>query len=164
MLPSVARSRPAGVRQEIRQTRPFASSAQEATVALLRTADVVRRHLTRVVQAEDITLQQYNVLRILRGAQGQPLSALDIQDRLIEEAPGVSRLIDRLVAKGLVARTRAVEDRRLLECTITASGLALLARLDAAVDRADTDLVEPLGDRRIATLIGLLAAIRRARP
>ncbi|MEZ5289809.1 MAG: MarR family transcriptional regulator [Vicinamibacterales bacterium] len=158
------RTRPGGVRQEIRQTRPFVSPAQEATVALLRTADVVRRHLTKVVQQEDITLQQYNVLRILRGAQGTPLSALEIQDRLIEEAPGVSRLIERLVAKGLVERARASSDRRLLECTISASGLQLLARLDAAVDRADTELVQPLGDKRVASLIGLLAAIRRARP
>ena len=85
------------VAEDIKQTRPFASSGQEATIALLRTADVVRRRVSRVVEREGATLQQYNVLRILRGAPA-PLSALEIAERLIEETPGVSRLIDRLEA------------------------------------------------------------------
>src|SRR5919206_2934518 len=99
MFMCMARSRGSSILQELKQTRPFATKAQEATVALLRTADVVRRRLARVVEREGITLQQYNVLRILRGAGGEPMSALDVAERLIEEAPGVSRLLDRLVAK-----------------------------------------------------------------
>lgn len=129
-------------------------------MALLRTADRVRRHLGRVVAREHLTLQQYNVLRILRGAGEHPLSALEIGERLIEETPGVSRLIERLVAKGLVRRDRGREDRRLLECSITDAGHRLLAQLDRAVDRADVELLEPLGESRIKTLIGLLDDIR----
>jgi MarR family transcriptional regulator, organic hydroperoxide resistance regulator len=129
-------------------------------MGLLRTADLVRRHLSKVAGRERLTLQQYNVLRILRGAGAQPLSALEIADRLIEETPGVSRLIERLVTKGLVRRDRGREDRRLLECSITDAGLQLLARLDQAMDRADVELLEPLGQGRIKTLIGLLADIR----
>jgi DNA-binding MarR family transcriptional regulator len=72
----------------------------------------VRRHLGRVVGREGLTHQQYNVLRILRGAGGTPLSALEIGERLIEETPGVSRLIERLVAKGLVRRDRGRSARR----------------------------------------------------
>jgi DNA-binding MarR family transcriptional regulator len=147
----------------IKQTRPFGSPAQEATVALLLTADRVRKHLSRVIEREDLTLQQYNVLRILRGAADQPLSALQIADRLIEDTPGVSRLIDRLVAKGLVRRDRGRTDRRLLECSITDGGLQVLARLDAPVDRADVELLEHLGTSRIKTLIDLLGRIRGAR-
>src|SRR5262245_7670467 len=123
---SVTESRGPSIVDELKQTRPFASKAQETTVALLRTADVVRRRLARAVEDEGITLQQYNVLRILRGARGEPMSALEISERLIEEAPGVSRLLDRLLAKGLIARDRASEDRRRLECSITARGLELL--------------------------------------
>ena len=123
--------------EEIRQTRPFASRAQELTVALLRTSDVVRRRVAQVVEREGITLQQYNVLRILRGARGEPLSALQIGDRLIEQTPGVSRLLERLVAKKLIRRDRAAADRRMIECFVTPKGLELLARLDPTVTRAD---------------------------
>jgi DNA-binding MarR family transcriptional regulator len=145
---------------ELKQTKPFVSKAQEATVALLRTADMVRRRVARVIEREDITPQQYNVLRILRGARGKPLCALDIGERLIEETPGVSRLIDRLVAKGLVRRDRSAEDRRLLECFITPAGLALLERLDDDVNRADVEALKGFKAKEIATLIDLLSKIR----
>ena len=147
---------------ELKQTRPFASKAQETTVALLRTTDVVRRRLARVVEQERITLQQYNVLRILRGAHGAPMSALDVAERLIEETPGVSRLLDRLVAKGLIRRDRSLQDRRRLECSITPRGLELLARLDNPVTRADSEALQGLTSREISTLSELLSRIRQA--
>jgi len=146
---------------ELKQTRPFATKAQEVTIALLRTADVVRRRLARVVEKEDITLQQYNVLRILRGARGEPLSALEISDRLIEETPGVSRLLDRLVAKGLIRRERSVQDRRMLECSLTDRGLQMLSRLDDPVNRADADAMRGLTARELAALDSLLSRIRK---
>jgi DNA-binding MarR family transcriptional regulator len=115
-----------------------------------------------VVEAEGITLQQYNVLRILRGAQGDPLCALEIRDRLIEETPGVSRLIERLVSKALVRRDRSSDDRRMLECFITGKGLDLLARLDARVDQADADVLRGLSSEQLEILTELLAEIREA--
>ena len=156
----MASKRGRSIVDEIKQTRPFASKAQEATVALLRTTDLVRRRLAKVVEAEHITLQQYNVLRILRGARGTPLSALEISERLIEEAPGVSRLLDRLVAKNLVRRDRSAQDRRLLECSITPEGLAVLERLDDPVNRADIEVLAGLSAKEIATLNDLLSRIR----
>jgi DNA-binding MarR family transcriptional regulator len=147
---------------ELKQTRPFASKAQEVTVALLRTTDVVRRRLARVVEREGITLQQYNVLRILRGARGAPMAAFDIAERLIEETPGVSRLLDRLVAKGLIRRDRCDMDRRRLECSISPRGLDLLARLDDPVTQADADALRALTAREIQTLNDLLGRIRHA--
>ena len=146
--------------EELKQTKPFASPAQEATVALLRTTDLVRRRIARVVDQEGITLQQYNVLRILRGARGEPMSALDIKDRLIEETPGVSRLIDRLVAKSLVRRDRSSDDRRRLECFITGKGLELLARMDDRVDDADASVLKALTREEILTLNRLLSKVR----
>ena len=146
--------------EELKQTRPFASKAQEVTVALLRTTDIVRRRLARVVENERITLQQYNVLRILRGARGEPLSALEIGERLIEETPGVSRLLDRLVAKGLVRRERSAQDRRMLECSITDAGLQILARLDDPVNRADGAVLHALTGRELTALGDLLSRIR----
>ncbi len=151
-----------GIADELKQKQPFATKAQAATIALLRTTDVVRRRLARVVEPMGITLQQYNVLRILRGAGGEPMAALEVADRLIEEAPGVSRLLDRLVAKGLIRRDRSSKDRRRLECSITRKGLELLARLDEPVLRADTDAMAGLTAREIATLDHLLARIRQS--
>jgi MarR family transcriptional regulator, organic hydroperoxide resistance regulator len=150
-----------GIVEDLKQTRPFGSRAQEATVALLRTTDVVRRRLARVVALQGITLQQYNVLRILRGAAGEPMSALEIAGRLIEEAPGVSRLLERLVAKKLIQRERCSEDRRRLECSITAKGLELLSRLDEPVLAADSGAMDGLTARELATLNDLLTRIRR---
>jgi len=159
----VPHPRPPTIVEELKQTRPFASKAQEATVALLRTTDMVKRQLARVVEKERITLQQYNVLRILRGARGEPLSALEITERLIEETPGVSRLLDRLVAKGLVRRERCTQDRRRLECFITGRGLEVLARLDDVMARADADALQGLSQKDIVMLNELLSRIRHAR-
>lgn len=153
--------RPRTVAEDIKQTRPFASRGQEATIALLRTADVVRRRVSRVVEREGATLQQYNVLRILRGAPA-PLSALEIAERLIEETPGVSRLIDRLVAKKLVRRIRSIRDRRLLECSATPLGFELLDRLEADVNAADAAPMTVLSDHEVRTLTALLDRIRAA--
>jgi len=150
-----------GIVDELKQTRPFATKAQEATVALLRTTDVVRRRLARLVEQHGITLQQYNVLRILRGAGGEPMSALEIAERLIEETPGVSRLLDRLVVKKLIQRERCSQDRRRLECAITAKGLELLARLDEPVLAADSGAMDGLTAREVATLNDLLTRIRQ---
>ena len=151
------------VAADIKQTRPFASMGQEATIALLLTADVVRRRLSKVVEREGTTLQQYNVLRILRGAGG-PLSALEIGSRLIEETPGVSRLIDRLVGKKLVRRSRSTRDRRMLECSITPLGLLLLERLEDDVNRADAAAMEGLSEHELRTLVAYLDRIRTTSP
>jgi DNA-binding MarR family transcriptional regulator len=157
----VTQERPTTIVDELKQTRPFTSLAQEATVALLRTTDVVRRRLSKVVEEEGITLQQYNVLRILRGSQGNPLCALEIRDRLIEDSPGVSRLLDRLLAKGLIRRDRSSTDRRLIECFISGKGLELLARLDERVNRADAQVLQALTNAETKTLNSLLSKIRR---
>jgi DNA-binding MarR family transcriptional regulator len=148
------------IQREIRQRRPFRSRSQEGVVALLRTVDVVRRHLTRVVEGRGITLQQYNVLRILRGAGAEGLPTLEIADRMIEHAPGVTRLLDRLDAKGLVRRKRASDDRRRVLCYATPSARKLLGDLDALMERADREALRPLDGRQLDAFIGLLDRIR----
>lgn len=150
------------LKREIKQRRPFSSVQEEVVLALIRTADLVALPIAEVLRDAKLSLSQYNVLRILRGASGKPLSALEITERLIEETPGVSRLLDRLVAKGLVRRERSVQDRRMLECFISEQGLGVLARLDEVVDRADADAVRRLGRREVAVLNELLSRIRHA--
>jgi MarR family transcriptional regulator, organic hydroperoxide resistance regulator len=146
--------------REIRQSKPFRSKGQEVLVALLRTADVVRRAISRVLEPYDITPQQYNVLRILRGAGEQGLPTLDIADRMIEQAPGVTRLLDRLEAKGWVRRQRCPEDRRQVLCWLTPAGLELVTRLDEPVESADAEAVAELSPEDQDHLLRLLDAVR----
>ena len=89
---------------ELRQTKGFSSVEQEAALGLLRTADTIRRHYSEALSDHGITLQQYNVLRILRGAGEAGLPTLEIGERMLDRTPGVTRLVDRLVKKGLVER------------------------------------------------------------
>lgn len=148
------------IAREIKQTRPFPSAAQEATVALLRTADVVNRLLDTAIEREGITGQQYNVLRILRGAGGEGLPTLDIAERMIEQTPGITRLIDRLETKKLVSRERCATDRRQVFCRITAAGLALLAHLDQPVRALSDQALRNLSKKDVAQLIELLDRTR----
>ena len=148
------------VADEIKQTRPFASPAEETTVALIRTVDGVRRMLGSVLDAHDITLQQYNVLRILRGAGERGLPTLEIAERMIEQTPGITRLLDRLETKGLVRRQRCPEDRRQVLCWITAPGLEMLAELEAPVAKAAKEAFRKLSAAEIDTLLGLLERLR----
>ena len=153
-------SRTKTVGDELGRTTPFRTVAQEAFVALLCTADRVRRRASAVVEEEGITLQQYNVLRILRGAGDEGLPTLSIADRMIERTPGVTRLIDRLCAKRLVRRQRLTDDRRRVQCRITARGLELLERLDAPMEAHDERALAPLAKKDLRALIELLDRVR----
>jgi MarR family transcriptional regulator, organic hydroperoxide resistance regulator len=148
------------IRDEIRQTKPFPSPADEAVVTLLGTADRVRAALSRVVEAHEITLQQYNVLRILRGAGPGGLPTLDIAARMIERSPGITRLLDRLETRNLVRRVRCPEDRRQVLCHAKGAALLLLAGLDGPVAEAGRRALAPLDRSRTAELIHLLDAVR----
>jgi DNA-binding MarR family transcriptional regulator len=116
--------------QELKQTRPFRSAAEELAVALLLTTERLRRFLTKIFEDHGVTPQQYNVLRILRGSHPEPLPTLEIAARLVEAAPGITALIDRLEGKGLVSRTRSPEDRRQVLVEITPAGFRLLEKVD----------------------------------
>lgn len=151
---------PRSVAEEIGQRIPFRSRGQEAMVGLLRTADVIRWTLGRGMAAEDLTLQQYNVLRILRGAGTEGLPTLEIGNRMVERHPGVTRLVDRLVRKGLVDRTRGDEDRRVVRCSITPEGRVVLERLDGVVEAADEAVRRALGEERLGELIEMLDRLR----
>lgn len=148
------------VQEEIQQTRPFHADGQEAIVALWRTADLLRAYFGRVVEEHDLTIQQYNVLRILRGAEPDGLPTLSIAKRMIERAPGITRMIDRLETKGLVARERRADDRRCVHCRITSAGLRLLAELDDPVDAADEEALAALEAGEVRELIRLLDVVR----
>jgi len=147
---------------EIQQRKPFPSREQEAAVTLMRTADVVRRVVGSAIEQHGITVQQYNVLRILRGAGGEGLPTLDIAQRMIEQTPGITRLIDRLQVKKLVARERGSKDRRRVYCRITPDGLALVAELDGPVRAATDAAFHGVTKRELAHLVESLDRLRES--
>jgi DNA-binding MarR family transcriptional regulator len=159
---SLVSGKGSAVQHEIRQSKPFASKGQEGVVGLLRTADLLRRSLLKVVAPHGLTLQQYNVLRILRGAGDAGLPTLEIAGRMIEQAPGITRLLDRLEAKKLVRRKRCPSDRRQVLARINPPGLELLERLEEPIRVADSALLGRLPRRRLEMLIELLDDVRTA--
>jgi len=148
------------LQEEIVQRRPFHSTGAEVVVGVLRTAAVIERYFNQLLMPRGLTIQQYNVLRILRGAGTDGLPTLTIRDRMVHEAPGITRLIDKLEEAGLARRERAVPDRRQVFCFITQAGLDLLASLDGPVNAADDAAVEMLSKEDQQLLISLLDAVR----
>lgn len=153
------------VAEELKQVRPFATSAEEALVSVLRSAAVIRRVLGQRIDPFGISPAQYNVLRILRGAGTEGLPTLAVRDRLIEEAPGITRLIDKLESAKLVRRDRTGKDRRTVRCQITPMGLALLEEADEHVRAVQTLVAEAIPDEaERLKLVELLARLRAVVP
>jgi DNA-binding MarR family transcriptional regulator len=149
------------ITDEIKQTRPFRTKSQEATVALMRTAHLLRRQADAVVAVEEITSQQYNVLRILRGARG-PLPTMEISTRMIEPSCGITRLIATLEERELVKREQWAGDRRQVLCQITPAGLRILDRIEEPMSRLDDQIAGALGPEQIDALLETLGAIRES--
>lgn len=147
------------IADEIKQTRPFRSRSQEAVVALLRTANVLARRIEGICQAEGITHQQYNVLRILRGAKA-PLPTMEIAERLVEQAPGITRHVNNLESQGLIKREQWAGDRRQVLCQITPAGLRLLERLDPAMDALDDNFGNRLSSEQLDAFVESLDLLR----
>jgi len=132
----------------------------DGVLALFRAADSLRRYFVRPLSERGITLQQYNVLRILRGAGGA-LPTMEIRSRMMERAPGITRIIDGLLAKGLVERETPAHDRRQVPCRLTAAGLAVVADLDQDMDDADRKAFGNLSKARLRELVEELQAVER---
>ena len=144
------------------KTRPESLPARSAYAALLSAADGVRASFETVCAPFDITGQQYNVLRILRGAEPDGLQTLTIAERMIERTPGITRMIDRLEAKGLVEREVRPHDRRCVYCRITRNGLKLLKQLDEPTEEANRAAFRGLSAAELAQLTALLLKARKA--
>ena len=145
-----------------REARPGPPAARSAYAVLLSAADGVRTSFEAVCAPFGITAQQYNVLRILRGAEPEGLPTLTIAERMIERTPGITRMIDRLEAKGLVAREVRPHDRRCVYCRITKKGLSLLKLLDDPVEEFNRSAFSALNGAELKRLVALLERTREA--
>jgi DNA-binding MarR family transcriptional regulator len=148
---------PETIAAAIKQSKPFESREEEVVLAVQHTAARILEPWVQYLKSTaQITVSQYNVLRILRGARPSRLPCTEISNRMVARDPDVTRLVDRLAARGLVDRTRDVKDRRVVEVGITKAGLALLKQLDPAVKRYPKDMLSHLGPKRLGQLATLL--------
>jgi DNA-binding MarR family transcriptional regulator len=152
---------PSALQAEIRQTRPFQSLQQEVLLSVQRTASLMDRQLSRLLEPDGLSTAQYNVLRILRGAGAEGLPTLTIRSRMIDPGAAITRLIDRLEVAGFASRERGL-DRRMVRCRVTAAGLEVLARLDPQVSALEQELAGGVPDDELRDLIELLAHLRAA--
>ena len=133
---------------------------EEAIVAVIKTADLIVRLMDRKLIGLGLSHQQYNVLRIVRGAGAAGIPTLAIGERLIECAPGMTRLLDRLEEKGMVRRERCKQDRRQVLCYITGKGEQLLAELQPLVDGLAERALEQIPHAELESFIETLEHIR----
>jgi DNA-binding MarR family transcriptional regulator len=144
-----------------RKRSPRTQAQYEAYIALVRAAEDMNRDFVELLKTEDLSDAQYNVLRVLRGAGGDGLACREIGDRLIRHDPDVTRLLDRLEQRKLIARARDLRDRRVVRTTITEEGLARLARLDQPVDDMHEQQLGHLSEARLKELQAIVEEARR---
>ena len=125
-----------GIDQDIQQSK-FRNAHQKAGINLIYTLAWMRDKTKAIFDSEDITPQQFNILRILRGSFPDPLSTLQIRERMLEKMSDTSRIVDRLITKGLVKKITCKNDRRLVDVIITDKGKKMLERLDTRQDEID---------------------------
>ena len=148
------------LQEDIRQRKPFTSLEQEAQLTVVRTASLLVDAFEQMLRPYGITATQYNVLRILRGAEPDGLCRNELRDRMLTRMPDVTRLLDRMEDAKLVARARDSEDRRLVSTRITAKGLRLLDEVEDSVTAEHMRRFHHLGKSQLKTLIELLNTVR----
>ena len=139
----------------VKPRRPFGSLEEDTFIAVQRTADVLARNVEKVLRSADISPTQYNVLRILRSAP-EGLQCSEIGKRMITRDPDITRLLDRLEKRALIARHRDTKDRRMVLTSITPDGLKCLSDLDGPVSDVHKAQLGHLGSDRLKSLKELL--------
>jgi DNA-binding MarR family transcriptional regulator len=148
------------LQQEIHQTKAIRLLEEEATLNIVRTADVLMVALAGVLKPYLLSETQYNVLRILRGAGKDGASCKEIGRRLVARDPDITRLMDRLEQRGLVRRERAKEDRRVVAHALTGAGLELVNELDRPIEALNRRVMQHMKAEKLRELIALLEEVR----
>ena len=145
--------------EEMLKSKPISDPYHRIVIHIMYTGYWVLSQITLMLKTEDITEPQYNVLRILRGQHGKPMSLIEIQDRMIQKMSNVSRLVDKLMSKELVVRQSCDENRRKVNILITPMGMDLLGRLEQPVSDLIHNLTGHLALTETTELGRLLAKI-----
>lgn len=148
-----------GIDQDILQTK-FRNEHQKVAINIIYTFNWITERTKEFFASEDITPQQFNILRILRGSHPQPLSTLQIRERMLDKMSDTSRIVDRLITKGLAKKATSKNDRRLVDIMITDKGKKMLERLDQRQEEMD-NILGNLSRKEAAALSDLLDKIRK---
>jgi DNA-binding MarR family transcriptional regulator len=148
------------LQQEIHQTKAIRLLEEEATLNIVRTADVLMLALMDVLKPYTLSATQYNVLRILRGAGDEGASCKDIGSRLVARDPDITRMMDRLEQRDLVTRGRAKEDRRVVTHRLTKAGMELVNELDRPIEALHRKSIGHMKAEKLRELVGLLEEVR----
>ena len=143
--------------KDIQQTN-FRNEFQKMGINIIYTANWLNEKMSQILATEDITQQQYNILRILRGSEC-PLSTLKIRERMLDKMSDTSRIVDRLIVKGLVEKTACLKDKRLVDITATKKGLQLLEKLDALNEQIDS-ILKGVSEKEATTMNQILDKLR----
>lgn len=146
---------------ELRQTKPFASIEEEALLNLSRTHEFIQQRAVEFFKQFQLTATQYNILRILRGAGKEGLSCSQASERMVTADPDITRLLDRLETRNLIARERSREDRRVVISRITENGLDLLRTIDKPLAGFIQKHVGHIGREKTEHLVEILESIRQ---
>jgi DNA-binding MarR family transcriptional regulator len=148
-----------GIEKDIQQTN-FRNEHQKLGINIMYTANWLNEKIASILSQEDITQQQYNILRILRGAD-KPLSTLQIRARMLDKMSDTSRIVDRLVAKELVEKNTCPTDKRLVDVVLSKKGFAMLEKLDQLNHHLDA-LMKGISEKDANTMNQLLDQLREA--
>lgn len=146
--------------RQLKSRKSFASLEQEVFLSIQHTADLLMFDLNQLLKPMELTNAGYNVLRILRGAGEEGLPCREIASRMLNRDPDITRLVDRLERRDLVARRRQTDDRRVVKVSVTHEGLGLLESLDEPVLELHRRQLAHLGERRLEQLAKLLVLLR----
>jgi DNA-binding MarR family transcriptional regulator len=147
-----------GLEKDIKQQH-FNSENQKLIINLVFTNNWLTEKIRDFLSTEDITLQQFNILRILRGSHPRPLSTLTIRERMLDKMSDTSRIVDRLVLKGLVDKKTCPSDKRLVDISITEEGKKVLATIDQK-EKEMMAVITNLNQGEMKMLNGLLDKMR----
>jgi hypothetical protein len=146
-----------GIEKDIQQPN-FRNEFQKMGINIIYTSNWLNEKIASFLSKEDITLQQYNILRILRGSE-VPLSTLQIRERMLDKMSDTSRIVDRLIVKDLVQKSACKADKRLVDITLTEKGLGLVKKLDQYNDQIDA-ILKGLSEAEAATINQILDKLR----
>jgi DNA-binding MarR family transcriptional regulator len=150
------------LQQEIQQTRPFELVEEEAMLNIVRTAEVLQRAIADFLDGFGLSPAQFNVLRILRGAGPAGATCSQIGKRMLTHDPDITRLLDRMEARELIARARDGADRRAVITRITETGLALVGEIDQPLKKLFQTRLGTIGRDEFASLTAQLEQVREA--
>jgi DNA-binding MarR family transcriptional regulator len=148
------------LQKELKQNKPFRSLEEEVILNIAHTAEFLAAAIGSVLKTADLTVTQYNVLRILRGAGAEGLTCGEISERMVTKESDITRLLDRVESRNFISRERPATNRRIVIARITDEGQDILATLDEPIDELNRSLVGHLGIEKQTNLNDLLESIR----